>query len=138
MYDDDQMLMLSGIQHFMFCKRQWALIHINQQWADNWLTAEGYIMHANVTSPDGQTSSRKVAKECQNYGQRVQNSVFECVLDEARYIRLKNTLCKLINKEADSLRFYQLGHNWKNNVVHFGCKQSIAVTDTLIIYNANI
>lgn len=87
----------------------------------------------NVTSSDGKRRLRKVAKECQNYGQRVQNSVFECVLDEAQYVRLKDTLCKLIDKEVDSLRFYQLGRNWKNNVVHFGCKQSIDVTDTLII-----
>lgn len=50
-YDDDQMLMLSGIQHFMFCPRQWALIHIEQQWADNRLTAEGMLLHKNVDNP---------------------------------------------------------------------------------------
>ncbi len=58
MYDDDQMLMLSGIQHFMFCKRQWALIHIEQQWADNRLTAEGHIMHANVDNPFAREKNR--------------------------------------------------------------------------------
>ena len=50
-YDDDQMLMLSGIQHFMYCPRQWALIHIEQQWNDNRLTAEGQILHKNVDNP---------------------------------------------------------------------------------------
>lgn len=50
-YDDDRMLMLSGIQHYMFCPRQWALIHIEQQWADNRLTAEGQLLHQNVDNP---------------------------------------------------------------------------------------
>ena len=50
-YDDDQMLMLSGIQHYMFCPRQWALIHVEQQWADNRLTAEGEVLHKNVDNP---------------------------------------------------------------------------------------
>lgn len=51
MYDDDQMLMLSGIQHYMYCPRQWALIHIEQQWIDNRLTAEGHLQHQNVDNP---------------------------------------------------------------------------------------
>ena len=51
MYSDDDMLMLSGIQHFRFCPRQWALIHIEQQWADNKLTAEGHILHKRVDDP---------------------------------------------------------------------------------------
>lgn len=51
MYTDDQMLMLSGIQHYMFCPRQWALIHIEQQWDDNRLTAEGKQLHQNVDNP---------------------------------------------------------------------------------------
>ena len=50
-YDDDQMLMLSGIQHYMFCPRQWALIHIEQQWGENRLTAEGQLLHKNVDNP---------------------------------------------------------------------------------------
>lgn len=51
MYDEDDMLMLSGIQHFMFCHRQWALIHVEQQWAENRLTTEGGILHENVDNP---------------------------------------------------------------------------------------
>lgn len=50
-YDEDQMLMLSGIQHFMYCPRQWALIHVEQQWDDNRLTAEGQLLHQNVDNP---------------------------------------------------------------------------------------
>ena len=50
-YEDDQMLMLSGIQHYMFCPRQWALIHIEQQWSENRLTAEGQLLHQNVDNP---------------------------------------------------------------------------------------
>ena len=50
-YDDDDMLMLSGIQHYMFCPRQWALIHLEQQWEENRLTAEGQILHNNVDDP---------------------------------------------------------------------------------------
>ena len=51
-YDDDQMLLLSGIQHYMFCPRQWALIHIEQQWSDNRLTAEGHLLHKTVDNPE--------------------------------------------------------------------------------------
>ena len=51
MYSDDDMLMLSGIQHYMFCPRQWALIHIEQQWGENRLTAEGQLLHQNVDNP---------------------------------------------------------------------------------------
>ncbi len=51
MYTEDEMLMLSGIQHYMFCPRQWALIHIEQQWADNRLTTEGRLLHKNVDNP---------------------------------------------------------------------------------------
>lgn len=52
MYSEDNYLMLSGLQHFVFCRRQWALIHIEQQWADNFRTADGEIMHKNVHNPD--------------------------------------------------------------------------------------
>ncbi len=57
-YDDDDMLMLSGIQHYMFCPRQWALIHIEQQWADNRLTAEGELLHKNVDDPSYRQKNR--------------------------------------------------------------------------------
>ena len=67
----------------------------------------------NTETAAGRSRLRKVAKECVNYGQRVQNSVFECVLDSAKFVEVKNILEKLINKEKDSLRFYALGNNYK-------------------------
>ena len=64
-YDDDQMLMLSGIQHYMFCPRQWALIHIEQQWNDNRLTAEGELLHKNVDNPAyRQKNGRRGCRSC--------------------------------------------------------------------------
>ena len=65
----------------------------------------------NTEDNAGKTRLRKVAKECVNYGQRVQNSVFECLLDPAQCRMLQGTLCKLIEPKKDSLRFYYLGNN---------------------------
>ena len=64
----------------------------------------------------GKTRLRKVAKECQNYGQRVQNSVFETDLDYSSFLKLKDRLIRLIDPEKDSLRFYYLGNNWERRV----------------------
>ncbi|MFZ7131154.1 MAG: CRISPR-associated endonuclease Cas2 [Eubacteriales bacterium] len=86
---------------------------------------------STVTS-DGRKRLRKVAKTCQNYGQRVQNSVFECVVDSTQLATLKIQLVKIIDKEHDSLRFYRLGDNYKTKVEHFGIKESIDIEDTLI------
>lgn len=76
----------------------------------------------NVTSEHGKSRLRKVAKECLNYGQRVQNSLFEVNLDYSKFLRLKNRLIKLIDTDKDSLRFYYLGDNWKAKVEHIGAK----------------
>ncbi len=65
---------------------------------------------------------RRVAKVCQNYGQRVQNSVFECSLDPAHFVRLRAALRDEIDPQKDSLRFYQLGSNWQGRVEHVGAK----------------
>ena len=74
----------------------------------------------------GRSRLRKVAKQCQNYGLRVQNSVFECKVDEAQFVAFKSSLLKLINEKEDSLRFYRLGNAYRNQIEHYGCK---AVTD---------
>ena len=66
---------------------------------------------------------RKVAKQCQNYGLRVQNSVFECIMDEAQFIMFRNCLIKLIDEKEDSLRFYRLGNNYQNRIEHYGSKE---------------
>jgi CRISPR-associated protein Cas2 len=75
-----------------------------------------------TSSAGGQKRLRKVAKECINYGQRVQNSVFECLIDPTQFAILKNKLSKLIDLEKDSIRYYQLGDNWKRRVEHIGAK----------------
>ena len=77
-----------------------------------------------VTSPGGPKRLRKVAKACTDYGQRVQYSVFECVIDPAQWVRLKNTLEKIIDDKTDSLRYYYLGANYKRRVEHVGAKPS--------------
>jgi CRISPR-associated protein Cas2 len=76
----------------------------------------------STISDGGKKRLRMVAKECVNYGQRVQNSVFECLLDPAQFANLKHSLCGIIDEETDSLRFYYLGKNWKNRVEHYGAK----------------
>jgi CRISPR-associated protein Cas2 len=80
----------------------------------------------------GKRRLRKVAKKCQDYGQRVQNSVFECVIDSAQLRHLQADLNKIIDPEVDSLRFYYLGDNWKRRVEHVGAKPSIDIEGTLI------
>ncbi len=76
----------------------------------------------STESDGGKKRLRQVAKVCVNYGQRVQNSVFECLLDPAQFANLKHSLCGIIDEEKDSLRFYYLGKNWKNRVEHYGTK----------------
>lgn len=81
----------------------------------------------------GKSRLRKVAKECVNYGQRVQNSVFECVLDASQLLLLKDCLVSLINEKEDSLRFYYLGNKYQTKVEHFGTKTSYDAEGTLMI-----
>ncbi|ANS75694.1 CRISPR-associated protein Cas2 [Paenibacillus yonginensis] len=80
----------------------------------------------------GAARLRKVSKACQNYGQRVQNSVFECIVDAAQFTALKFELAQLIDEEQDSLRFYRLGNNYKTKVEHMGAKPSLDLEDPLI------
>ncbi|SHI91318.1 CRISPR-associated protein Cas2 [Geosporobacter subterraneus DSM 17957] len=87
----------------------------------------------NTETALGKKRLRKVAKLCVNYGQRVQNSVFECVLDAAKCREVKHKLEQIIDKDKDSLRFYYLGNNYKNKVDHIGAKQSFDVEGTLIV-----
>ena len=82
---------------------------------------------------EGRRRLAKVAKICGRYGQRVQNSVFECNVDWAQSRKLEAELTKLIRKDEDSLRFYNLGDNYHNMVNHIGVKPSIDVDGVLII-----
>lgn len=86
----------------------------------------------NTETDAGKKRLRKVAKACQNYGQRVQNSVFECLIDAARLRQLQATLENLIDKDKDSLRFYYLGDEWRGRVVHLGAKDTFDLEGTLI------
>ena len=87
----------------------------------------------NVSSPGGSKRLRKVAKLCQNRGQRVQFSVFECLVDPTEWSDLKFKLEKTIDVEKDSLRYYYLGANWHNRVEHVGAKKPYDPESTLIL-----
>ena len=76
----------------------------------------------NRETPEGQSRLRHVAKVCENRGQRVQNSVFECLIDPAQWVELKRRLIDTVDPEKDSLRFYYMGKNWQKRVEHFGAK----------------
>ena len=78
----------------------------------------------NTEDPAGRRRLRRVARHCVNFGQRVQNSVFECVADAATMTRIKSELVELIDVEKDSLRFYCLGNNYQHKVEHVGVKPS--------------
>ena len=86
-----------------------------------------------TATPSGAKRLRKVAKECQDYGQRVQNSVFECVLNEAQFVILKNRLSTIIDEKKDSIRYYFMGKNWNNRIEKVGKATSYDVTSELII-----
>jgi len=77
----------------------------------------------NTVTPEGQRRLRQVAKECKDYGQRVQNSVFECMVDPAQFFNLRQSLIEIMDQEVDSLRFYFLGDNWQKRVEHYGAKK---------------
>jgi len=87
----------------------------------------------STTTEAGKKRLRRVAKQCVNYGQRVQNSVFECLVDPAQFAQLKHWLKEIIDEEKDSLRFYNLGANWKNRVEHVGAKSTVDPEGTLIV-----
>jgi len=87
----------------------------------------------NTHTREGQRRLRRVAKVCESYGQRVQLSVFECLIDPEQFILLKDRLLKEYNPNEDSLRFYFLGKNWKNRVEHLGRKVPIDIEGPLII-----
>jgi CRISPR-associated protein Cas2 len=76
----------------------------------------------SVVAPGGKKRLRHVAKACTNYGQRVQNSVFECLIDPAQWTALKHQLIEICDPTKDSLRFYFLGAHWQRRVEHYGTK----------------
>lgn len=87
----------------------------------------------NTEDAAGRKRLRKIAKQCVNFGQRVQNSVFECKLDAAQYRTLQAALCKIMDTERDSLRFYNLGNHYDSRIEHFGVKAAYDPEDTMIV-----
>ena len=87
----------------------------------------------NTETAAGRKRLRKVAKQCENYGRRVQNSVFECILDQAQSVMLKQILSDIIDENVDSLRFYYLGNKYQTKVEHVGVERGIAVDQPLIL-----
>lgn len=87
----------------------------------------------NTEDASGRSRLRKVARQCQNYGQRVQNSVFECILDTAQYKMVRAKLTQLIDPDKDSLRFYFLGEKYKTKVEHVGAKKAYDAEGILML-----
>lgn len=86
----------------------------------------------NTENPAGRSRLRRVAKQCVNYGTRVQNSVFECMIDAAQLVKLKALLCGIIDEDVDSLRFYYLGNKYETKVEHVGVSKGVNVEKPLI------
>ena len=87
----------------------------------------------NTETAEGKTRLRKVPKQCVNYGRRLHNSVFECILDNAQCVMLKAILTDLIDKDVDSLRFYYLGNRYQTKIEHVGVDRVIPADQTLIL-----
>lgn len=86
-----------------------------------------------TTTAAGRKRLRQVAKACLDFGQRAQNSVFECKVDPAQFAALKHRLLGIVKLDQDSIRFYFLGKHWKRRVEHHGAKPTVDVTDPLIV-----
>lgn len=87
----------------------------------------------NTETKEGRKRLHGVAKACKDYGHRVQNSVFECVITEAQFVILRSRVEAIIDKQTDSIRFYFIGKNWTRHVEHIGVETAIDVDDNLII-----
>ena len=87
----------------------------------------------NTQDAAGRRRLRQIARQCVNYGQRVQNSVFGCMLDPAQCRTLQAKLCALMDSEKDSLRFYYLGSRYEKKIEHFGCKQTYLPEEPMIL-----
>ena len=87
----------------------------------------------DTSSAAGKRRLRRVAKECVNYGRRVQNSVFECLLTEPQVVLLRSKLESIIDEKMDSVRFYSLGNNWNNRIESIGKNTTFAIDSELII-----
>jgi CRISPR-associated protein Cas2 len=87
----------------------------------------------STTTPAGKRRLRRVAKTCLDYGQRVQNSVFECLVNPAQYVEFRTRLLEIINPSTDSIRIYNLGNNWVKRVEHHGQNNDYNIESPLVI-----
>ncbi|MBA4369837.1 MAG: CRISPR-associated endonuclease Cas2 [Desulfobacterium sp.] len=87
----------------------------------------------SLTDKTGAKRLRRVAKACKDHGQRVQYSVFECIVDPAQWVRFRDRLIKEIDEKQDSLRFYFLGSNWDKRIEHIGAKPGFDQQGPLIV-----
>jgi len=87
----------------------------------------------NTETSEGKKRLRLVAKQCINYGQRVQHSVFECLVDPVQFAELRQKLEAIIDHERDSLRYYNLGNNWQGRVLHVGAKPTYDPEGPMIV-----
>ena len=87
----------------------------------------------STEDPSGRKRLRQIARQCVNYGQRVQNSVFECLVDPAQCRSLQARLCQIMDPEKDSLRFYYLGDRYEKRIEHFGVKSAYLPEEPLIL-----
>ena len=86
----------------------------------------------SVVTRNGQRRLRRMARVCTDHGQRVQNSVFQCLVDSDQWVSLRAKLLRIFDPEKDSLRFYFLGQNWRNRMEHHGAKAVLALDEPLI------
>jgi CRISPR-associated protein Cas2 len=86
-----------------------------------------------VTAEGGVRRLRRVARACKDWGQRVQFSVFECIVDPAQWTMLKNRLMEEMDQEKDSMRFYFLGSNWERRVEHVGANKPLDQQGPLVV-----
>ncbi|TVR55561.1 MAG: CRISPR-associated endonuclease Cas2 [Puniceicoccaceae bacterium] len=87
----------------------------------------------NTTTPEGRRRLRRTSKACLDYGQRVQNSVFECKVDPAQFVALRARLLEIADLQTDSIRFYNLGAEWDRRVEHHGAKPSYNPDGPLVL-----
>ncbi|MDE5791801.1 MAG: CRISPR-associated endonuclease Cas2 [Muribaculaceae bacterium] len=87
----------------------------------------------NTSEPEGQKRLRKVSKCCQKYGQRVQNSVFECLVDGSSFVKLRGELLSVIDVELDSIRIYHMGKNYQSKIEQYGKETSYEIEGALIV-----
>lgn len=125
--DDAEYLPLSWLSQADYCLRRAALLMNKRVWAENAETAKGRAEHERVHT------KRRTAKLCERYGVRVQNSVFEVLVDSAQLAALKHEMAKIINEKEDSVRFYRLGNTYQNRIDTMGRTSLIEAGEALIL-----